>query len=163
MMITPLKTEAVTARYDDDLRLVIVTYRHVLSPDVTASVYRWLGELIARIPVENARGSIYDFRSVTDFQLGNLSTAQTRSRNLNINVDLSKHAVALLVAGMYQEQMVRVSMRVTPQETRKRIVKSEDEALAFINAFNERHGLTFDIDAARLSQWPEVPPAATSE
>jgi len=47
-------------------------------------------------------------------------------------------AVALIVSTLLQENMVRVAMKITPQEHRKRIVKSEEAARAFIDEWHQK-------------------------
>jgi hypothetical protein len=152
--LKPLQIETSEAFYDDALRLVVVKYRGVVNSMVTAAVYGWVLELVANVPIETSRGSIYDFREATHFDNTNLRTVQRSSKKINVQVDVSNHPVALLVSNMLQEQMVRVSMKITPQEERKRIVKSEQDALAFINDWNEKHNAKFDLTAQQLAEWP---------
>jgi hypothetical protein len=140
--IETLETEQVRGWYDEEQRILFVVYRGLLSPDVTAQVYRWLGNMIQTNPVEAAKavGSIYDFRQVTGFDSRNLTSAQRQSQQLNTKADLSSHPVALIVQSMMQEQMLKVELKISPQQTRKRIVRSDAEALAFINSFRPERG-----------------------
>jgi hypothetical protein len=163
LMFNNLETQSVSARYYPNYRLTMVVYRGVLSPDVTAQTYGWLISLANAAPepssTPNSRATIFDFRDVTEFVTGNLSTVQRSSKTINTTTDLSKHAVVLLVKNLYQQQMVSVSMKVTAQEPRKRIFKTEEDALAFINRWNEQHGLTFDVAPELLTIWPTSLPA----
>jgi hypothetical protein len=141
-----LETEQVTGYYEADQHILFVTYRGVLTPDVTAQVYRWLGELIQNgpDPLDRVRGSIYDFRQVTTFDNRNLTSAQRQSQHLNHKVDVSNIPVALIAGSLYQEEILRVTMKITAQpahDERRRIVKSDAEALAFIDQFNKVHRL----------------------
>ena len=86
--------------------------------------------------LSKARGSIYDFRLVTDFTNRNATTTQRESGKLNRNVDMRNHPVALLVNTIFQEQFVKAFMQLTPGDQRKRIVRSEEDALAFIANFH---------------------------
>ena len=137
-----LNTERVKGHFDDSDGILRVTYFGVVSPDVTTSVYGWIGQLVAEAAgdISKARGSIYDFRLVTDFTNRNTSTAQRESSNLNRNIDISNHPVALIVSTMFQEQFVRVFMQLTPGDRRKRIFRSEEDAVAFIDEYHRSMG-----------------------
>ena len=135
MIIEPIETEHFSAHYDSDQRILFVTYRGILTPQVTAQFYQWLGKMIQSHPhlVGEALGSIFDFRQVTKFDNRNLTSAQRQSQQVNAQVDLSHHRVAMIAANMLQEQILRLELKISPQQTRKRIFRSEEEAFAFIN------------------------------
>jgi hypothetical protein len=138
MKYEKLETANVIAHFDEEDSVLRITYIGQVTPDVTESVYSWIGRLIVSSGgnVGLARGSIYDFRQVTDFVNRNLSTAQRESSQLSRKVDVSNHPVALLVDTFYQEQFVRLSMKVSKQDNRKRIVHSEADALTYIDEFH---------------------------
>jgi len=135
--IKPLKTEQIEAEFDDIRGFLLVKYHGELSSDITKQFYGWLmGEMQANPEkVSEARGSIYDFRDVTDFGMDNLSATQQSSKQVSKQADVTNHPVALIVNDVYQEGMVKLSMQVTEQQERKRIVKSVDEAVAFIQSW----------------------------
>jgi hypothetical protein len=137
MIIEQFDTEHFSAHYDTDQRILFVTYRGVLTPQVTIQFYQWLGKMIQNRPelVAEALGSIFDFRQVTEFDHRNLTSAQRQSQQVNTQVDLSHHPVAMIVGSMLQEQILRLELKISPQQTRKRIVRSEEAALTFINRF----------------------------
>ena len=157
-----LHTDSVTAFYDPDTMLGLVEFRGVLSADVTAAVYKWIFQIVQQIPLEQGRGSIYDFREVTEFKRDNSAAAFRQSTTLSTTVDTSNHPVALIIENFIQERAVKLIMRITPQEERKRIVHSQQEAVAFINAWNRRKGRIFDLDARQLNAWPQRPPATAA-
>jgi hypothetical protein len=132
-----LETDKASGYYDDEQGILFVTYRDVISPDTTAQVYAWIGRLLATEPdaVMRARGSIYDFSEVMGIDSRNLTSAQRQSQQLNTKVDMSSHPVALVVTDPLQEQLLRVTMKISPQQERKRIVRTMEEAHAFINSF----------------------------
>lgn len=136
------ETPQVVSYFDDETGIVYVIYRGVLSPDVTAQVYKWMAESVQQMDIKLVRGGIYDFREVTDFNKGNLATANRESRSFNTKVDVSSIPAALIVSTLFQEQMVKVSMQITPGQDRKRIVKSMDDAVAFIKQFQKRQTST---------------------
>jgi hypothetical protein len=135
--IKALKTEQIEAEFDEVRGLLLVKYCGELSSDVTKQFYGWLvGEMQANPEkVGESRGSIFDFRDVTDFGIDNLSATQQSSKQVNKQADVTNHPVALIVNDVYQEGMVKLSMQVTEQQERKRIVKSVDEAVAFIQSW----------------------------
>jgi hypothetical protein len=137
MIIERFDTDNFSAYYDTDPRILFVTYRGVLTPQVTVQFYQWLGKTIQNRPelVAEAFGSIFDFRQVTEFDNRNLTSAQRQSQQVNTQIDLSHHPVAMIAGSMLQEQILRLELKISPQQTRKRIVRSEEEALAFINSF----------------------------
>lgn len=123
--------------YDLETLIGRVTYFGRLTSETTVIVYTWIAKAFVGLGGAQMRGGIFDFRQVTQFDTANLSTVQRTSGKLNNNFDFSFVPIALLVASPYQEQFLRVSMKITPQEQRKRIVKTEAEALTFINSFHQ--------------------------
>jgi len=136
-----LETEQVQARYDLESKLLRVVYHGVLNPAASAQLYRWLGQLLIDSPEEanQARGSIFDFWQVTRIDNSNLTSAQRQSQQMNERVDLTNHPVALIAANLYQRELLRLTMQISPQQDRKRIVSSEAEALEFIEHFHRTH------------------------
>jgi hypothetical protein len=135
-----LELEQVSGYYDDASEILFITYHGLVSGDISSKVYAWLGRLIQQgNDPTAARGSVYDFRDVKDFVLGNLTTTHTRSQSLNTKVDITNHPVALIVGNMYQRVTIKTTMNITPQQKRKRIVESMEEALAFIEEWHRDH------------------------
>lgn len=139
--IVALEQTNVSAQYDFESKLLKVTYREILSPEVTKQFYQWLMGTAQANPQEvmSARGSIYDFSAVTEFVSSNISTTSRESHTMNQQSDLTNHPVALVVSSMYQERMVNVMMKVTEQQERKRIVHTVAEAIAFIDNWHVSH------------------------
>lgn len=137
MILERIDTDQFSGWYDDETRILHVVYKGVLTPDTTTHMYRWLGEVIQRRPADvvRARGSIYDFRQVTGFDSRNLTSAQRQSQQFNTRIDMTNHPVALLVDTLLQEQILRVELKISPQQDRKRLVRSEAEAFDFIADF----------------------------
>lgn len=135
-----LDTSQVKGRFDPEDGILYVSYHGILTPDVTRVVYGWLVELIqqANGDISIARGSVYDFRDVTDFDAHNLTSVQRQSAQVQNQVDLQNHPVALVVESMKQEQFVKLFMKLTAQEDRKRIVHSVEGGLQFIKLFLAR-------------------------
>lgn len=142
MAIEPLATEQVSAHWDAELRVARVVYRGILSPAVTMAFYDWMLGNAAEILDKGVvvRGGVYDFREVTDFQSTNMSTTVRASQNANRQYDFSKIPSAFIVANDYQDRTLRIYLKITPQEHRKRIVKSEAEALQFLDEWNATQG-----------------------
>ncbi|RMG83054.1 MAG: hypothetical protein D6712_13680 [Chloroflexi bacterium] len=132
-------SEDLTAYYDPDKLITHVTYRGPMTADLTIRVYRWIAELAKIISPQDVHGGIFDFRDVTNFESYSLSTVMNESRKLNMKMDFSHVPVALIVSSGLQEQMVRVVMKVTPQDHRKAIVHSEEEAWTFIEEWNKKY------------------------
>ncbi len=139
MIIEPLQTDNVSANYDAETRIATVTYRGALTPAITAQAYAWIFASAQKIGVENIIGGIFDFREVTTFELANIRTVKREHNIHGAEIDFSTVPTALWVKTMYQEQMVRVSQRVTDQSGRLRIVYDEDEALTFIKTWHQNN------------------------
>lgn len=139
MTLQGLDTEQASTYYDDARRLIWVAYRGKLGADVTVLVYDWIDTVVSSVGVENIMGEIFDFRGVQEFLPENLQTARKTSKRMNVRLDTSQIPVALVVGNAYQEEMLRGPMQVSPDHARKRIVKSEDEALQFINEWLQTH------------------------
>jgi len=135
-----LETEQISTYYDEQTNFVHIAYRGKLTPDITIQAYGWLAEMSTIVDSKTIKGSIIDFSGVTEFDSRNLSTAQKESRRANTELDFSHIPVALVVSTPLQDQMVRLSMQVTPEEQRKRVVKSQAEGLAFIAEWRQRFG-----------------------
>lgn len=131
-----LDTPNVHAYFDEGRGISFITYKGILDGAVTAQLYGWVKTLITLIPPDATRGVIFDFREVTQFAQGNLTTAQRQSREINQKEDQSNHPVALIVGNLYQEQMVKVSMKISPLEDRKRLVYTPEEALTYIETWH---------------------------
>jgi hypothetical protein len=138
-MIIEYECDHFKCYYNSDQGVLYVTYRSIMSPDITRQFYQWLGGMVAKNPEElmRSKGSIYDFRQVTNFDNRNLTTVQRESQQFNQQADASNHPVALIVQSKLQEQLVRVTMRVSPQQDRKRIVFSDKAALDFIESYHK--------------------------
>lgn len=131
-----LDTEHVSAYFDPQMGISFITYRGHLTAEVTETLYAWVRSLLPHIGPDATRGVIFDFRQVTRFHQGNLEASRKQSVTINQEADNSTHCVALIVDNFYQEQLVSVSMNLTPGEKRKRIVRSMDEALAYIETWH---------------------------
>lgn len=134
-----IDSEPVTAYLDLDQGVAYVIYRGELRAESTIAVYKWINSLVGLVEPEQVRGSIYDFRAVTHFHRSNVHAIQKESHRVNIRFDTSRMPVALIVAQPFQEYAVRVAMRITPDEHRKRIVRSEAEALAFFGGWHAKY------------------------
>lgn len=134
---TILNTESASVYYDVDKHHLFVTYYGAVTPVVTADVYATIAAVMEQY-IESVRAGIFDFRHVSGFENANLTTVRRTSSNLNANYDMNHIAVPLIVGTAIQERMVMVSMKITPQEERKKIVHSDAEALKFIEAFHAK-------------------------
>jgi hypothetical protein len=137
-----MESPEVTAYWEDIQNIFYVIYRGVLTRAVTTQVYQWMMETSQALKGQEVQGGIYDFRQVSDAESGNLAAVHRESRNFNVKVDTSHTPIALIVENLHQEQIVRISMQVTPGQKRKRIVKSMDEALKFIQEYHAKPSKT---------------------
>ncbi|MCL4247347.1 MAG: hypothetical protein KJ065_04255 [Anaerolineae bacterium] len=133
-------TEHYSAHYDAQRLLLFVRYQGALTPAISIQFYQWLIGAIKDNPhlLTEARGSIYDFRAVTELANTNMSSTQRQSQQVNQQVDLQNHPVALIAKDSVQQALLTATMRISPQQDRKKVVRSEAEALAFIDAFHEQ-------------------------
>lgn len=139
MSLQRLEIDQATVYFDESRLILRVAYTGSLGAEVTVQVYDWIDQLIKLIGVEAIHGEIFDFSGVTEFQESNLQTARKTSKRMNIRVDTSNIPVALIAKTFYQEEMLRGAMQIPKEHARKRIVKTEEEAYAFINEWNLEH------------------------
>lgn len=151
---TPLQTPNAQAFIDPVTRLVYCKYENVVTPVETNAVYDWILAGINDFHVPDFRGTIFDFREVTSFEIGNTPIAVRASSSVNTAYDLSMYPVALVVRTLRQEVKVRTSL-MGNDGARKYVAHSQDNALAFINEWNYQHRRTFDMDENLLTAWPE--------
>lgn len=142
MNIPPLNETNVTAHIDIDTGLIHVVYQETITPQVTKQFYEWLYDIASKHDLAGIQGATFDFRNVKTFHQSNLRTAQKESRSANNKLSMSHIPVALVVQTIYQEQMVRISINLTQQTQRMKIVKSMDEAFAFIKEWNQQNRAT---------------------
>jgi hypothetical protein len=129
--MTSLHIEKAHAHYDAESRIVYVTYRGLLTSEDSTKVYQWLHELMVQLGSENLYGEIWDFRDVQEFLPDNLMDARKKSRGLNLRINVD-FPVAMIVKDFYQEEILRGPMQNVPENTRKAIVRSMDEAHQFL-------------------------------
>ena len=138
-----LAQERVTAYFDDERKIARITYSGILAADDSAAAYKWLNKLIDAIHIENIYGEIFDFREVKQFQPDNLIDARKHSRKLNLRVEIHSTPVAMVVRDSVQEEILRGPMRIVPENKRKRIVHSLEEAYRFFEDWHrEEHQQT---------------------
>jgi hypothetical protein len=130
-----LNSEGASLYYDKDRHILSVIYYGSINPAVTADAYATGAAIIGHYGLD-IRGSIFEFRHVIDFDNSNLNAVRRTSGSLNTNYDMNHIAVALLVGTMMQESMVRMVMKITPQEERKRIVHSYEDCYQFIDNYH---------------------------
>ena len=133
-----LATDGLTTQYDPETQLFLVGYAEELTPEVTVKMYDWFDALVEEVGCDAIRGAIFDFRNVKEIHQMNTRTARSESKKIHQKVDLSRLPVALWVETFFQEQMLRVSMRLTEKSERIEIVKSHQEALQFIENWHQR-------------------------
>ena len=131
-----LEIENATAYYDDESQLIRIQYSGALGGQVTVDVYQWIGKLVEEIGVEAVRGEIFDFRDVTTFMPDNLMEARRKSRGFNLRNDISHLPVAMVIGTAYHEEILRGPMQNPPENARKTIVYSEEEAVQFIEEWH---------------------------
>jgi hypothetical protein len=134
-----LDTPNIRAYFDEERGISLISYKGLLDSTVTTQLYAWVRELLPLLSPDATRGVIFDFRQVTQFASGNISTARDQSKQINQNQDATNHPVALIVSTLYQEQMVKVTMKLSPREERKKIVHALDEALTYIQQWHLEH------------------------
>jgi hypothetical protein len=129
--MTPLNIQNARAHYDADSRIVFITYRGLLSAEASTQVYHWLHDLMLELGSENLYGEVWDFREVQEFLPDNLMDARKKSRGLNLRINVD-FPVAMVVKDFYQEEILRGPMQNVPENTRKAIVRTMDEAHQFL-------------------------------
>jgi hypothetical protein len=139
--IEPLIGPTYEARYDTSDSISYINYKGVLTSDMTAAVYRWMGEALKQVALNKEEllgkgGCIIDFTKVTGYDTENLATARNKSISMRLEQSDAVSAVptALIVQTMEQEIMAQTSMQLAKQgkNPRVKIVKSMAEAKKFI-------------------------------
>lgn len=134
----PLQIDGLHCYNDPETQLTLITYQGELTPAITSQAYAWIGKGHIEL-LRLVYGCIFDFRKVTVFNTGNLSTFQRKTREYNQGIQDNPIPVAMIVANLYQEKMVQISSKISPGEHRKRIVKSFEEAKTFFDEYNQTH------------------------
>lgn len=134
--------ENYTIKLNEETGILHSTYRDVVNGKTTARLYMDGAKIVREYGVEKIQGMIIDFRTVERFERDNLASTQRESYNLNAKMSIDHIPVALIVQTPLQEQTLRISIRATPDQHRKKIVHSEDEALQFIDAWHQQRNKT---------------------
>lgn len=132
MSIQALDTPQASAKYDADHNVVWVTYRGVLDAEASTRVYQWLAEFFNVHDNQDIDGEVFDFREVQSFGPDNLFEARKKSRGFNLRQDITHLPVAMICSNFYQEEILRGPMQNVPENQRKRIVRTDEEAFDFI-------------------------------
>jgi hypothetical protein len=133
MNIERLDREHVKAHYNSEQRVAYIAYRGILGAGASNAAYTWLEDVISSVGIDNIYGEIFDFTKVTQFQPDNLIDARKNSRKLNLRVNIHNTPVAMIVRDEVQREILRGPMRNVPENKRKRIVTSEEEAFRFFD------------------------------
>lgn len=141
MTISPLAHENAHAYFDGETGIAYITYSGILSADVTTAVYNWLGDLLSRVGMEHVYGEIFDFTDVTEFMPDNLVAARRKSRRYNMRNNVRRLPVAMIVSNFYQEELLRGPLQNVEENKRKTIVRSMDEARAFLKQWHTENAL----------------------
>lgn len=139
MTVATLEKENVMGHYDADKRVVFVMYSGVLGADASSAAYDWLADVIEDVGIENIYGEVFDFTQVRQFQPENLVDARKHSRKLNLRVNIHETPVAMVVRDAVQREILRGPMRNVPENKRKRIVESTEEAFAFFAEWHKEN------------------------
>jgi hypothetical protein len=133
-----LESENALAHIDPTSSIVYITYRNTLNPQATALVYAWMNALATLFDPKLVRGSIFDFRAVTEIDQANLAKARHESRSINSAHDFSHIPTALVVETAAQRQTAELSVRISKAPDRIRIVENTEDALAFFEEWHAR-------------------------
>lgn len=134
-----LEAENVSAYYDADSHIAFITYHTEVNPTSTKLVYEWIGTSAPVIGIENIRGGIFDFRPVMRFAGYSFSVVRQERQKIQAEQKFCHIPTALIVNNPLQEQMVYTSLKITEQSERFLVVKDMESALAFIDAWHQRH------------------------
>lgn len=137
MAIVPLQQEKVIARYNEESRTIYITYNGSLGAEASGAAYEWIDTVIHEVGIENVYGEIFDFREVFEFLPENLMDARKKSRRMNMKNNIRNLPVAMIINGLVQEEILRGPLQNVPENTRKRIVYSMEEAQAFLDEWHE--------------------------
>ncbi len=137
--VQPLHTESLHCYVDEAQHILYIVYQGVVTAETTAQAYGWMMRHATPEIIAWLRGALFDFRKVTRFAVGNLSAVQKKSREINTTQRIET-PIAMVVQQVHQEQMVYIGMKVSPNETNKRMVRTVEEATAFFNEYNEARG-----------------------
>lgn len=145
-MVAPLKGENYEACFNFDDGIGYITYKGLLTPEATESVYQWMRTMLENTPKEDVvqgkiRGCIFDFSQVQDFAPPNLQAVQRKGRKFRreMNQTIINIPTTMIVKTPYQEAMVFASVKLAKQENdpRVKLVKSLEQAKAFIDKWHE--------------------------
>jgi hypothetical protein len=140
MDVERLDHEFVSGYYDEETRVLVVNYHKWLSSEITDLVYAWIARIITNDfdIIARSRGCIFDFSEVKKFDLDNLVATNQNSISFNSKFDMRTIPIGLITKTKPQHDYVSLTMKITPDEERKKIVETLEEAHAFINDFHHK-------------------------
>lgn len=137
-MLPVLDIDTVHAYRDPQTNISYIIYKGAVDARTTTAVYEWVKELLTVIDNDETRGVLMDFRQVLKFMPDHISTVRRESKDLNREQKLV-HPVAMIVTNLYQEQMVKVSVRISDRPQHVQFFYSLEEGLAFFDEWNSQH------------------------
>jgi hypothetical protein len=137
MAIDSLTHPNATAHYDEETRIAYITYSGFLDGSASTAAYEWLATVNETVGIPY--GEVFDFRAVTEFMPDNLLEARKKSRRRNLRSEIHNLPVAMVVKDYYQEEILRGPMQNVPENNRKTIVKTMEEAIEFLHNWHKQH------------------------
>lgn len=138
--IPRLNTNEVEASYDLEKKSAYIKYKGVLGAKATKQIYQWISAMVTVFSGQLILHQVtFDFREVTAFDETNLGAAREESKKLHQSFALDFLPAALIAANEQQAEVLRLSLKVSGQQARSKIVFSEAEAEAFFEEWWNTH------------------------
>ncbi len=136
MSLPRIDSQALTAYFDEAQKIVYMRFHGSLTPAIVTSLYDWISTLIETVGVQNIRGAVNDLRGMTFLQSYSLGILAKESRKANARQDLTHIPTTYIVQNLLQDQIGRIAIKVAPN--RRSVVRSEEEALGFIDEWYQQ-------------------------
>ena len=152
--LPPLIDENIIAFVDTETHLICYTFRGHVTMSVFESVLIWSRQIMTSFRAEDYRGSFFDFRQVTSFEIGTISVALYAQKETARMLDLNAYPFAYVVSSADLEAKIRAYVSVG-EGGGQMVHKSMRQALAAVNSWNEQHGRLFDLPEDKMNIWPQ--------
>ncbi|MEM9776048.1 MAG: hypothetical protein AAF902_15835 [Chloroflexota bacterium] len=145
-----------TAFFDVQTHLISYHFEKIVTPSEISAIPLWVkAQLEDGAQPSSVRGSIFDFRNVKKFSIGSTPAAKETSQEGNELPEVNMVPLVYLVRNVQQEVTIRMSRVIgLSRPGRRAIFYTQEQALDFINEWNEKHNRTLDVPADLLNIWP---------
>lgn len=136
MSISTLNLPHVSGYYDEDKQIIHTRYYGVITTNTMVEMFQWVHVIYEVYRLENCRGRICDFRSVTSFLPPRQMQLRQVYQNLDNAFNISRLPVAMVASNQRQANIVYSGLQLASEDIGvAKIVNGLNDAYQYIDGF----------------------------